>query len=72
MSESPVYEKLSQALLDCVAADLLAPGCQVVAVYSGYQPARIDTVSFLRLDEHLGRLTARDLRQLEPACRWKR
>lgn len=65
MSDSPVYEKLTQALLECVADDILAPGSQVVAVYSGFEQGRMDSVSFLRLDEHLGRLTARDLRQLE-------
>jgi diadenylate cyclase len=65
MVDSPVYEKLTQALLECVADDILTPGGEVVAVYSGFEEGRVDSVSFLRLDEHLGRLTARDLRQLE-------
>jgi DNA integrity scanning protein DisA with diadenylate cyclase activity len=48
-----------------VAREILAPGACVVAVYSGFEPGKIDSMSYLELDEHLGRLTARDLRQLE-------
>jgi DNA integrity scanning protein DisA with diadenylate cyclase activity len=36
-----------------------------VALYSGFEAGTIDSVSIVRLDEHLGRLTAHDLRQLE-------
>jgi DNA integrity scanning protein DisA with diadenylate cyclase activity len=64
-STSPVYERLSQALLECVADDLLAPGATVAALYSGFEAGEIDSVSVIRLHEHLGRLTVRDLRQLE-------
>jgi DNA integrity scanning protein DisA with diadenylate cyclase activity len=60
-----VYERLTQALLECVADDLLAPGASVVALYSGFEAGEIDSVSVIRLHEHLGRLTVRDLRQLE-------
>jgi len=65
MADSPVYERLTQALLESVAADVLSPSAQVVALYSGFEAGKIDSISYLRLDEHLGRLTARDLRQLE-------
>jgi diadenylate cyclase len=65
MATSPVFEKLTQALLECVADDILPAGGKVVAVYSGFDPGRMDSISYLRLDEHLGRLTSRDLRQLE-------
>ncbi len=61
----PVYERLAQALLECVAADLLLPEAQVIAVYSGFEAGTADSVSILRLAEHLGQLTARDLRNLE-------
>jgi DNA integrity scanning protein DisA with diadenylate cyclase activity len=61
----PVYEKLTQAILEAVADDLLVPGAGVVAVYSGFEADQIDSLSFIRLDEHLRRLTVRDLRQLE-------
>lgn len=65
MPEAPVHEKLTQALLESVADDILAPGAQVVALYSGFEPGTIDSVSLVHLGEHLGQLTARDLRQLE-------
>jgi diadenylate cyclase len=61
----PVHERLAQALLECVAAEFVAPEAQVVAVYSGFEADTIDSVSLLRLAEHLGQLTVRDLRNLE-------
>ena len=65
MPGSPVYERLTQSLLECVADDLLAPGARVAALYSGFEAGAIDSISVIRLHEHLGRLTVRDLRQLE-------
>ena len=65
MPEAPVHEKLTQALLEAVADDILAAGAQVVALYSGFEAGTIDSVSLIHLGEHLGQLTARDLRQLE-------
>jgi len=61
----PVHERLAQALLECVAAEMIAPRAEVVAVYSGFEAGVIDSVSVLRLEEHLGQLTSRDLRNLE-------
>ena len=63
--DSPVYDRLTQALLESVADDLLTPGACVVALYSGFESGTIDSMSVIRLDEHLGRLTVHDLRQLE-------
>jgi diadenylate cyclase len=65
MADSPVYEKLTQALLESVADDILAPGARVVAMYSGFEAGTIDSISVINLSERLERLTARDLRQLE-------
>jgi DNA integrity scanning protein DisA with diadenylate cyclase activity len=65
MPDSPVIERLTQALLTGVAREVLAPGARLVVVYSGFEVDTIDSVSYIELDEHLGRLTARDLRQLE-------
>ena len=65
MAESPVYERLTQSVLEAVADDILAPGSAVVALYSGFDAEVIDSVSLINLDEHLNRLTGRDLRQLE-------
>jgi DNA integrity scanning protein DisA with diadenylate cyclase activity len=64
-SESPVYERLTQALLEAVAEEVLPAGASVVAVYSGFEPNVIDSLSIIRLGEHLGQLTVRDLRQLK-------
>jgi len=60
-----VHEKLTQTLLASVSDDLLAPGAHVVALYSGFEAGKLDSLSLIHLDEHLRRLTARDLRQLE-------
>ena len=65
MPDSPVYERLTQAVLEAVADDLLAPGSCVAALYSGFDSETIDSISVINLDEHLNRLTGRDLRQLE-------
>jgi len=64
-TDVPVYEKLTQALLEAVADDILVPGAAVVAIYSGFEAGKMDSISFIRLDEDLRRLTVRDLRQLE-------
>ena len=63
--EAPVLERLTQALLQSVADEHLSTGGSVVALYSGFEFGRIDSMSIVSLDERLGRLTARDLRQLE-------
>ena len=65
MPDSPIYERLTQSVLEAVADDLLTPGCSVVALYSGFDADTIDSLSVINLDEHLNRLTGRDLRQLE-------
>jgi DNA integrity scanning protein DisA with diadenylate cyclase activity len=65
MPDSPVYDRLTQALLEAVADDILTPGSVVVALYSGFEAETIDSLSVINLGEHLDRLTGRDLRQLE-------
>jgi len=65
MDTSPVFEKLSQALLEAVADDLLTPSSRVVALYSGFEAGEIDSMSVLKMSDHLGRLTVRDLQKLE-------
>lgn len=65
MADSPVYDRIAQALLEAVADDILAPGSMVVALYSGFEADTIDSMSVINLGEHLDRLTGRDLRQLE-------
>ncbi len=65
MPDAPVTDRLTQALIESLADEFLKPGSSVIAVYSAYEPKKMDTVSFVRLHEHLGRLTARDLQQIE-------
>ena len=65
MPDSPIYERLTQSVLEAVADDILTPGSSVVALYSGFDADTVDSLSVINLDEHLNRLTGRDLRQLE-------
>ncbi|TWT43401.1 DNA integrity scanning protein DisA nucleotide-binding domain protein [Botrimarina hoheduenensis] len=65
MGDAPVYERLTQALLEAVSEDLLETGSTVVTLYSSFEPSVIDSVSLIRLGEHLGKLTVRDLRQIQ-------
>jgi DNA integrity scanning protein DisA with diadenylate cyclase activity len=60
-----ISERISLALIEAVANDLLQAGARVVVVYSGFEAEAIDSLSVIRLGEHLERLTARDLRELE-------
>jgi DNA integrity scanning protein DisA with diadenylate cyclase activity len=64
-SEGPTRDRLTMALLEAVADEHLRPGASVVALYRGFDEAEIDTLSVIRLDEHLENLTAADLRKLE-------
>lgn len=63
--KSPLLERLQNALLEAVADEYLKSNCDVVAVYSGFEAQKLDSVSVIRLDERLKRLTSRDLQQLE-------
>ncbi len=65
MGDRTVSARLEQSLLEAVADDLLEPGARVVAVYSAFDEVSVDSISIIRLGEHLGRLTVRDLQQLE-------
>jgi diadenylate cyclase len=65
MPESPINERITQAILEAVADDLLATGSSVATLYSSFDAEEIDSLSVINLDEHLNRLTGRDLRQLE-------
>ena len=62
---TPIYERMSQAILEAVADDLIPHGGRVIALYSAFDPLNLDSVSIINLGEHLDRLSGRDLRQLE-------
>jgi len=60
-----ISERISLALIEAVANDVLQAGARVVVAYSGFEAEALDSLSVIRLGEHLERLTARDLRALE-------
>ena len=64
-SEAAIAERITLALIEAVANDQLRAGARVVVVYSGFEAEALDSLTVIRLGEHLERLTARDLRALE-------
>jgi DNA integrity scanning protein DisA with diadenylate cyclase activity len=64
-TEAAITERITLALIEAVANDHLASGARVVVVYSGFEAETLDSITVVRLGEHLERLTARDLRALE-------
>jgi DNA integrity scanning protein DisA with diadenylate cyclase activity len=69
-SPTPTQERLREALLEAIARDQLQPGAHVVALYNGIETdpdetEHIDSLSIIHLGEHLERLSAADLRQLD-------
>jgi DNA integrity scanning protein DisA with diadenylate cyclase activity len=64
-TEVAISERISLALIEAVANDQLRSGAAVVVVYSAFEAELLDSMSVIRLGEHLERLTARDLRALE-------
>lgn len=65
----PMRERLSLALLEALAAELLRQGSNVIAVYNGIEAedARdpVDSISVIYLGEHLEKLSAKELRKLD-------
>lgn len=57
--------QVSQALLEAISDELLRSGDAVVAVYAGFDKETLDTLTYIRLGEHLTSLTSRDLQLLE-------
>ena len=57
--------QVTQALLEAISDELLRSGDAVVAVYAGFDKQTLDTLTYIRLGEHLTSLTARDLQMLE-------
>lgn len=64
-SDASIAERITLALIQAVADDHLKAGARVLVVYSGFEAETLDSVSVIRLGEHLERLTSRDLRALE-------
>ncbi len=64
-AEASIQEQMSNALLAGVADEMFRQGTDVVALYSAFDIDRLDSISLVQLDEHLGRLTTRDLQSIE-------
>ncbi|MDR0522656.1 MAG: diadenylate cyclase [Planctomycetaceae bacterium] len=64
-SSATVYDRISHAIIEAVADDMIPHGCRVLAFYSAMDPSCLDSFSVVNLGEHLDRLSGRDLRQLE-------
>lgn len=62
---APVHDRLTHAILEASADDLIQPGARIIALYSGFDPTTLDSISVLNLGEHLERLTGKELRKLE-------
>jgi DNA integrity scanning protein DisA with diadenylate cyclase activity len=65
LSNLPVRDRITQALLEAVADDLLPSNALVVVLYSGFEPEEIDSLTLVDLAERLRRFTGRDLRDFE-------
>lgn len=63
--KSPLLERLQHALLEAVADGYLKSNGDVIAIYSGFEHLKLDSISHIRLDDRLRRLTTRDLQRLE-------
>jgi DNA integrity scanning protein DisA with diadenylate cyclase activity len=64
-TEAAITERITLALIEAVANDQLRAGDRVVVAYSGFEAEVLDSITVVRLGEHLERLSSRDLRALE-------
>ncbi|MDR0390834.1 MAG: DNA integrity scanning protein DisA nucleotide-binding domain protein [Planctomycetaceae bacterium] len=64
-SSAAINDRISHAILEAVADDLIPRGSRVLVLYSTFDPSTFDSISVINLGEHLERLSGRDLRQLE-------
>lgn len=64
-TNAAITERITLALIEAVANDQLAAGARVVVAYSGFEAETLDSLTVVRLGEHLERLSSRDLRALE-------
>src|SRR5262249_17839047 len=67
---TPTQERMSLALLEAVRSDKLRQGADVIALYNGIEvgqdkPEQVDSLSVIHLGQHLERLSAQDLRNLD-------
>ncbi|TWT80871.1 DNA integrity scanning protein DisA [Planctomycetes bacterium CA13] len=63
--KAPLLERLQHALLEAAADEFIRTNGEVIALYSGFQQGRLDSISHLQIDERMRQLTVRDLQSIE-------
>ncbi|OYP28298.1 DNA integrity scanning protein DisA nucleotide-binding domain protein [Rhodopirellula sp. MGV] len=63
--KAPLLERLQHAILEAAADEFIKPNDELVAIYGGFTSGRLDSISHLKLDERMRRLSTRDLQSLE-------
>ena len=63
--KAPLLERLQHAILEAAADEFIKINDEIVALYGGFQQGRLDSLSHLKLDERMRRLSSRDLQNLE-------
>src|SRR6056297_4076743 len=58
--KAPLLERLQHALLEAAADEFIKPNDEVIAIYGGFTSGRLDSISHVKLDERMRRLSARD------------
>lgn len=64
-TDAAITERITLALIEAVANDQLEAGARVIVAYAGFEAEALDSLTVVRLGEHLERLSSRDLRALE-------
>ena len=63
--ENSIADRISLSLIEAVSMDLVGSSDRVVVIYSGFEAGVLDSLSVVRLGEHLEKLKPRELRELE-------
>jgi diadenylate cyclase len=63
--DAAITERIALALIEAVANEQLSAGDRAIVVYSGFESEALDSLTIVRLGEHLERLSSKDLRALE-------
>jgi len=65
MPAASPLERLSQTLVECVSEALISVTDDLVVIYGVFDPGTLDSLGVFKLSDYLGRLTIRELRQLQ-------
>lgn len=65
LSAASPMERLSQTLVECVSKDLVSVTDDLVVIYGVFDAGTLDSLGVFKLSDYLGRLTIRELRQLQ-------